>query len=233
MPGAMKLAPERRANLAMAFQELLTAVVRLRFNSHSVSNADAFRAHIREALRNAIQDGTARGYAADDVNMCVYAVVAFLDESILNSKDPVSAMWSGQSLQQELSYTHLAGEQFFVYAQQLLSRPDSAETADILEVFYLCLLLGYRGRYALADKGELGVIMRAIRDKIQRCRGNAPISPNAMLPLDPPQPKHVDPWLRPLVLASGLAALLAILIFVGCQILLHSGSSNLNSLAGR
>jgi len=234
MPGTANDMTYRRANLAMAFQELFTATVRLRFNRQNVSSEDAFRTQIREGLGRAMNEGNARGYSPEDVRVAAYAVVAFLDETILQSKNPVFAKWSGQPLQHELSHKHLAGEEFFDCVQHLLGRRDAAEAADVLEVFYLCLLLGYRGRYGASGAGELNGIFQAMREKITRCRGtNALLSPQAMLPLDPPQPKAVDPWFRRLSLACVAAALIGIIVFVGCKVLLIGGASGLGTLANR
>jgi type VI secretion system protein ImpK len=225
---------ERRANLSMSLQELFTAIVRLRFNRQDVPNADVFKAHMREGLRVAMQDGMAKGYSPDDVKTAAFALVAFLDESILNSANPVFAKWSGQSLQEELFGKHLAGEHFFVYVQHLLGRRDSAEAADVLEVLYLCLLLGYRGKYGLSNMGELHAIMGSIREKITRCRGASTLlSPSAKLPLDPPQMAKSDPWFKRLAIVAAGAAVLSLVIFIVCKIALSGGVSHLDSMAGR
>lgn len=234
MPASYNQAGERRPNLALAFEELLTAIVRLRFNRQSVSDAEGFKVHVRTALHTAMQEGAVRGYSPDDVSIAAYAVVAFLDESILNLKSPVFAAWSGQSLQQELSHKHLAGEAFFEYLQQLMGRRDSAELADVLDVFYLCLLLGYRGRYGLAGSGELSAIMRAVQNKISRSRGaTALLCPQALLPRDAPLPRTSDKWGKRLAWAAGLAIGISVIVFVLCKLFLVTGSAELQSLAGQ
>jgi len=43
----------RRENLALIFQELFTAIVRLRSNRQSIPNAESFRQHIRDAVKKA------------------------------------------------------------------------------------------------------------------------------------------------------------------------------------
>ena len=234
MSGNQNQATYRRANLAMAFQELFTAIVRLRFNRQNVSSEDAFRDQVRDSLGRSMNEGNSRGYAPEDVKIAAYAVVAFLDETILHLKNPAFAKWSGQPLQHELSHKHLAGEEFFDCVQHLLGRRDSAEGADVLEVFYLCLLLGYRGRYGSSRAGELNGIVQGIRDKVARARGTATLlSPQAMLPLDAPQPKLDDPWFKRLSMAAAAAAVVGTIIFIGCKILLISGSSELHSFANR
>lgn len=233
MPTSSTQVPERRPNLALAFEELLTAIVRLRSGRQAVSDAEGFRAHVRNALHSAMQEGTARGYASDDVSMAAYAVVAFLDESVLNLRNPVFASWTGHPLQQEVWREDLAGEAFFKYLQGLMGRRDSVELGDILEVFYLCMMLGYRGRYGLAGSGELSAIARSVQNKIVRSRGGmALLSPLAQLPRDLPEPKAPDKWSKWLVWSAAGAAALCLAIFVICKLVLINGSSQLQSLTG-
>ncbi len=216
---------ERRENLALCFQELFTALVRVRFNLQSVPSADDFRANAKELIRMATQDAAGRGYTGEDVKLAAFAVVAFLDESVLTSKNPVFSAWSRLTLQEELFGEHMAGETFFRYVQLLLSRQDSAETVDVLEVYYLCMLLGYRGRYGSSGSGELRAIMESIKTKTNRVRGNPPLSPAWALPGDPPLPKQRDPWFRRLVWAAALTAALALVTFVASEWMLASGNS--------
>ena len=222
---------ERRANLAFCFQELFTAIVRVRFSLQSVPNADVFRSNSKELIRAATQDGAGRGYAAEDVKVAAFAVVAFLDESVLTSKNPVFATWSRMTLQAELFGEPMAGETFFQYVQLLLSRRDSIETVDVLEVYYLCMLLGYRGRYGSSGDGELRAIMESIKAKTNRVRGNSPLSPAWALPGDPPLPKQRDPWLRRLLWVTALAAGLGLATFVASELMLASGNSAVQSAA--
>ena len=223
---------ERRANLAMSFQELFTAVGRLRFNRSNVSNAEDFRDQVKRALGIAMQEGTTAGYPHEDVQVAAYVVVAFVDESVLGLNSPVFAGWEGRPLQVEIFGQLLAGEWFYGFVDRLLGRPDSNETADILEVFYLCIALGYLGRYSSA-KGELGTTMISIWEKIKRIRGKTLLSPQALLPLDGPQTQQVDPWFKRLVITAGSAFALSVLIFLVCKLVLAASSSAIQSLAGR
>src|SRR5438270_9933367 len=176
---APSVAVRRPENLPLLYQEVLTAIERLRGNRQGVTDANAFRHHTREALKVASQNAAAAGYAADDVKLATFAAVAFLDESVLNSQNPIFADWVRQPLQAELFGTQIAGEVFFQNLQQLLGRPDSADLADLLELHYLCLLLGYRGRYSAGGTGELQSTMQATADKIRRIRGPlADLSPS-------------------------------------------------------
>src|SRR5262249_788706 len=111
------------------------------------------------------------GYSTEDIKLASFAVVGFLDESVLSAQLPMFANWPRKTLQEELFGTHMAGEIFFQNLQQLLGKPDSVDLAERLEVHYRCLLLGYRGRYSAGGKGELKANMQATADKIRRIRG--------------------------------------------------------------
>ena len=83
----------RPDNLALLFQDVLTAIVRLRANRQGVTDANAFRHHTREALKTAASQALAAGYTADDTRHATFAAVAFLDESVLNSQNPIFGEW--------------------------------------------------------------------------------------------------------------------------------------------
>src|SRR5271168_4736626 len=172
-----------RANsLALCFQEVLTAILRVRFRRQQVQDSESFRAQMRASLQSAMQEARGMGYASETVQTAVFAAVAYLDESVLNLQSPVFGDWARRPLQEELFGGHLAGETFFVNLRKLLTQPDSAEVADALELHCLCLQMGYRGRYALGDTGELHQLLRQAREKIQRIRGASYLVP----PMAPP-----------------------------------------------
>src|ERR1035438_3207541 len=80
----------RTENLALIFQEVLTAIVRLRSNRQELSDAESFRFYMREAIKTAIQEARNQaGYSADDIKMATLALVGFLDESVLNTHNPL------------------------------------------------------------------------------------------------------------------------------------------------
>lgn len=215
-------------SLALNFQEVLTAILRVRFQRQHVQDAESFRAQMRQSLQSAMQDARSAGYASDIVQMGVFATVAFLDESILNLQSPVFGDWARRPLQEELFGGHLAGEAFFRNLQQLLSAQDSAEVADALELHCLCLQMGYRGRYALGDTGELHQLLRQARAKIDRIRGVARLSPPISAPEVPPSRAH-DPWTRTLLIAACILAGLVILGFGGYELMLGSGVSHIQT----
>ena len=119
--GSSPALDRRGWNLALAFQEVFTAIVRLRYNRQAVSNAESFRAQIKQALRVAEQEARSGGCSAEDVKQAVFALVAFLDESALSCRNPAFADWARLPLQAEMFGHQLAGEVFFQELQKTLS----------------------------------------------------------------------------------------------------------------
>jgi type VI secretion system protein ImpK len=228
-------APGRRAdNLAMLFQEALTVVVRLRANRQTVGDPQSFRSQISAALQSAGQEAVRRGYAPEDVRVATFAIVAFLDESILNSHNPAFNDWVRRPLQQELFGVDVAGEIYFRNVDHLLGRSDSQELADVLELYQLCLLLGYRGRYSVGSNAELRNISSILAERIGRIRGtDIPVSP-WMPPAEQIAPPS-DPWIRRLLWSAGACWALALILFLVFTLSLNSASSQLRSVisAGR
>ena len=217
-------------NLALGFQEVFTAVVRLRYNRQAVLDAETFRAQMRQALRVAEQEARSRGSSAEDVKQVIFAVVAFLDESVLTSRNPVFVNWPRLPLQAELFGHQLAGEIFFQELQKSLNRSDSQETADLLEVYYLCMLLGFKGRYAAG--GDLRSVMAATQEKIRRIRGPiGALSPRGAIPADAVrmvQTDRVSRWLGRAALITAGSVLILLMVY---KFVLMSGTSSLSALA--
>jgi type VI secretion system protein ImpK len=226
------MAQARNGNLALHFQEVLTAIVRLRANRQAVTDAETFRQHMREALRIAGGEAQRAGYAMEDIKLAAFATVALLDETILNSRHPLFADWPRKTMQEEMFGIHVAGETFFQYAQQILSRNDSTESADLLEVYYLCLLLGYCGRYSTGGRGELQAVKDAMLAKLRRVRGGyRGLAPAWALPDEPQRATGADPWVRKLTWAAVGCAALAAILFVVFKLMLGSGVSTLRAIA--
>lgn len=223
----------RRGLLALALQEAFTVTVRIRENRQVASDAFSFRAHVKQLLAGADQEARRVGYAPEQVRQAIYAFVAFLDESVLNSTLPMFADWPRQPLQEELFGDHVAGENFFRHLQQLLSGGDSEELADLLEVYHLCLLLGFRGRYAAGDRGELAAFQRGTAEKIARIRGpEGAMSPHGQLPSGETVPEARDRWVPRLIAVTAGTGLVTVLLYVLYRVLLGSGMNPLRALAG-
>lgn len=238
MFGATSLQPrevstKRRAeNLAFIYQQILTVIVRVRQNRQAVSDANAFRANIQAGLRSAEKDAVKKAYAPDDIRTATLAVVAFLDESILNSSNPVFSSWQSMPLQEEMFGHHVAGETFFDNLEKLMSRQDSHDVADVLEVYALCLLMGYRGRYGLSGPEATRPVIDSALEKIRRVRGPlVGLSPSWAVPEGGVVIAKRDPWVMRLAFGAMGCLILGILLFVVFKMRMLSGASDIHALA--
>lgn len=222
----------RHENLALVFQEILTAVARLRSNRQAVTDSEAFRGHMRNALKTAESEGVRRGYQPEDVRQALFAVVGFLDESALNSNNPAFSDWARRPLQEEMFGGHFAGEVFFENLEKLLGGRESADLADLLEVYHLCLLMGYEGRYRISGREALRPLTESVGDKIRRIRGGpGPLSPNWAPPSQSVAVTTGDPMAKTFLVAALACAGLAVVLFVVFKVLLGLGASGLHALA--
>src|SRR5207245_2709118 len=80
---------------------------------------------------------------------------------------------------------------------------DTDDLADVLEVYQLCLLLGFQGRYGGTGSTERRGWTTAVADKLARIRGGPrTLSPAWSPPGDEVIPLPKDPWVRPLGYAA-------------------------------
>ncbi len=223
----------RMENLGLAFQELLTVGERLRSHRQQLTDANTFREQIWEAVKVAQADAMRRGYNGDDIELAVFAVIAFLDECVLLLQSSISADWRRLPMQQQRYGHDIAGETFFQNLQKLLARSETHDLADLLEVYYLCLLLGFAGRYSIGGRGELAAVMQTTGDKIRRIRGGgAWLSPYWMLPNEQVRAgRRRDGVARTLLVLTIMFFVLMIVLFLIYNSSLNSGVSEMKAIS--
>lgn len=77
-----------------------------------------------------------------------YALVAFVDEQILKSKIENRYDWQGEQLQLIYFNDTLAGEHFFHKLRSYMT-DQSDKCLDVVELYYMILLLGFTGVYIM------------------------------------------------------------------------------------
>ncbi len=98
-----------------------------------------------------------------------YALAAYIDEAVLSSNWPGRTEWMGRPLQLELFGDHLAGEGFFERLTHL--RQGGEANADLLELFYVCLQLGFEGVYKIKGLEQLMALQVDLRSQIEGYQG--------------------------------------------------------------
>lgn len=177
------------------------------------SDADAFRSHIKEFLTGLERGATKLGSSAEDVHLCKYAFCATVDEAILMSQFKVRDAWQRQPLQLQFFGEQLAGEQFFAKLEAL--RREGASRVQILEVFHMCLLMGFQGKYLIEGSEKLNYLTARLGDEIAHLKGSrAPFAPHWA------PPDQVRNRLKnevPLWVMASVFALLGVLAFTAMR----------------
>ena len=128
-----------------------------------------FADHMTQFLGEVDRNAKAIGVPAEDVTAAKYAFCAAVDEIILRSDYAIREAWETRPLQLRLFGDQLAGEHFFQRLEDL--RAKGAVHLQALEVFHMCLLLGFQGRFALDGKDKLNYLTARLGDEIARMRG--------------------------------------------------------------
>lgn len=110
-----------------------------------------------------------QGASADDIDAAKYAFCATVDEIIARSAFALRDSWARRPLQLALFGDQLAGEHFFERLEALRVRGGSHLQA--LEVFHMCLLLGFQGRYLLEGSEKLNYFTSRLGDEIAHLKG--------------------------------------------------------------
>ncbi len=160
-----------------ASAELLLAAARLG-DARAISSAEALRQEMLGMLRDLVSSCRSAGIPDTETAEARYALVAFIDDRVLHSNWPGRAEWMNNPLQLQLYREYAAGENFFARMRALLQRgaPSAA-----LEVYYLCLALGFTGAAPGAGGAQAGrSYLEAVREQLVRPNRGSPIGPNSI-----------------------------------------------------
>lgn len=148
-------------------------------------------------------EGLRLGFDPEDLRLASFAFVALADEVVLGTPGPLREAWARRPLQLERHDEPLAGERFFEHLERL--REQGARRLAVLEVFRMCLLLGFQGRYAFEPPEALAWLTQRLADDIDRWRGGRPaFAPHAQAPdhLVHRLRRHVPAWVVAAVVAG-------------------------------
>jgi type VI secretion system protein ImpK len=117
---------------------------------------------------------------SNSVNDAKYAMAAFVDEKVMSSAWPHKLSWMGKPLQLEFFGDNLAGEGFFKKLTKL--RQSGDRNIDVLEVYFLCLQLGFEGMFRMRGLEQLQALQVDLRTQIADSRNRVPrtLSPHGV-----------------------------------------------------
>ena len=131
------------ARLADVYAPCFSLALQLRA-TNEYGDAEVLRRRIKHLLETTRHEAKRTGLAPEDVREAEFALVAFLDETLLSSEWSQKDRWLARPLQLELYDRYDAGEAFFDRLDGLRANPGLH--AEVLEVYYLCMALGFKGK---------------------------------------------------------------------------------------
>ena len=154
--------------------DLLAFALQLK-RSSDPGDAEMLRTRIDEQFRALETKARQSDVPQEDVQQAKYAIAAFIDEMILTSSWALKESWADKPLQLAYFNDFSAGEEFYNKIDTLRG----AKRNSVLEVFYLCLSLGFRGKYVDLQGMEKKKVLMDIL--LREMRGAAPAPGTATL----------------------------------------------------
>jgi type VI secretion system protein ImpK len=208
-----QVASRRRPRAGSDFAGLAGPVLELVLKLRAASLAPS--TNLRPAVHHLMQEmeqraGTLR-YSEGQTNAVKFALAAFVDETVMTTNLPLRDEWERFPLQLEYFGEQLAGVKFFERLDELLKQIESE--AEVVEVYYLCLLLGFKGKYKVYMEDQLQGLIESVAGQLRRV---GRLQENELSPhwkvTDQPEPPQ-DPGL-PLWAIAGVAAGFVVVVLI-------------------
>ncbi|MCW8307691.1 type IVB secretion system protein IcmH/DotU [Acidiphilium sp. PA] len=165
--------------LLAAAAPLLQLLARLR-NTLQPPDSGDLRERAARALRDFEIAGRQAQIPVDQLRPAHYALCASLDDVVLATPWGSQGAWAQRSLVSTFHQEVRSGERFFDILKQIRESP--GQFLAVLELMYVCLSLGYMGRYRLSPRGpaEIDRLREDIYATIRRAcpPGDPALSPH-------------------------------------------------------
>ena len=178
----------------------------------------SLRGVVDEVLRRA----ATLGFSHQEAQDMAYALVALLDEMVLGKSDQYREFWMSHPLQLHYFKENVAGDGFFQRLNALRKDPHGAE---VLRVYYLCLLFGFQGHYRIrGGELELLTLIDTVQKELERA---SPFDFSTLAPHgERPSEVLATAKRRVSLLAMSLGAMaLSLLVYGGLLLSLDRGTS--------
>ena len=204
----------------------LLALISQLYHSPSHSDPQQLKQQLTKEINTFRTYGEQAGYDKETLSHASYALCTTIDEAIFNTPWGRQSGWGEQSL---LSIFHgevSGGEQFFFKLKTL--GQNSSKHLHLLELMYLCLALGFQGRYRIADRGQekLAQIRDWLMQLIRKQRGSSEthLSPHWQGVVT--QPKNLMNII-PLWVFWAIASAVLLAVFIGFLFALSADTGSL------
>ena len=167
----------RRANDLLSLSAPLLELV-LKIQASVVEPSNDIRPLADDLLRQLEEGALQLGYHPRQIEHVKFALVAFLDETVLSPQRdfPQRSVWEGEPLQLVYFTIHVAGEEFFDRLELALSSVEGGG-GDVAEVYYVCLTLGYKGKYNVhIREAELKQVIKQTGERLRAAGRLQPVA---------------------------------------------------------
>ncbi|SEA23376.1 type IVB secretion system protein IcmH/DotU [Microbulbifer marinus] len=137
--------------LVAAASKLLGVIIKLRTTMKHDNVPDLHKRLTRE-IQNFEREAKQLSLAPETVLTARYLLCTVVDEVVLTTPWGTASGWSQHSLLSLFHKETFGGEKSFLILQRMLETPGSH--LELLELFYLCLSLGFQGKYRLVQRGH-------------------------------------------------------------------------------
>jgi type VI secretion system protein ImpK len=180
MPAAAPLPEAAREGLAIGLNPLVQAaspLLRLAGHARSVHAAldiPDLRRQALEDIRSFEERARAAGVPNEIVLAARYVLCATVDEAVMSTPGGSQSEWAQNPLLVALHREAWGGEKFFDMIDRI--GRDPGRHIDLMELQYVCLALGFMGKYHMMDRGHerLADVRAGLYRTIRSQRGKPP-----------------------------------------------------------
>jgi type VI secretion system protein ImpK len=168
-----------------------------------ITPSDELRHKIDGLFKKFEERGANSGYKESQLQDAKFALAAFVDETVLAGGFPLREEWERYPLQLEYFKEALAGNKFFERLAWLMKQGET----DVVEVYYICLLLGFKGKYTVFLEDQLPAVINTTAEYLQGAGRlqKSVLSPHGLLN-DQPEPPPPEPEMPRWAKWSAIAA---------------------------
>jgi type VI secretion system protein ImpK len=151
-PVAPYALPRASSNPILAAASPLLSIAPQIRNSATHPDPHRLKDELTHGLRKFEQNMADAGVPHAKVIAARYVLCTFLDECAASTPWGSGGIWARDTLLVRLHNETWGGEKVFQLLTRLAQEPKS--NADLLELIYVCITLGFEGRYRVADNGR-------------------------------------------------------------------------------
>lgn len=189
----------------------------LRLKAGIVAPSNDLRPQVAKMLEDFERRAERYRFNSKIIQVSKFALAAFVDEIVLTNNFPMRNEWERNPLQLEYFGEQLAGNKFFEKLEAMLKQIDV--TQDAVEIYYMCMLLGFKGRFAVYEQDKLLAIMQETANalvKVGKLK-QAELSPHWLANDQPVPPKKrgMPVWAKIGALAGlGFGVIIYLIMFM-------------------